>query len=140
MSGLPPARRGHMDLERWTVIYDGDCALCTRAVAFLRAWDTASRLAFVTSREAQRRADLPPLSPSALDQAMHLVSPSGTVTAGAETLSPLLRLLPWGRPLAAALRLPGSNRLARTVYNWVARNRHRLPGGTPRCTTGAADP
>jgi predicted DCC family thiol-disulfide oxidoreductase YuxK len=36
--------------------------------------------------------------------------------------------------LGAMLRLPGIHWLAGVAYRWVARNRHRLPGGTPACS------
>ena len=32
------------------------------------------------------------------------------------------------------LRIPGINHLAKRVYYWIAKNRHRLPGGTPECS------
>jgi len=32
------------------------------------------------------------------------------------------------------LRVPGINHLAERVYYWIAKNRHRLPGGTPECS------
>ncbi len=32
-----------------------------------------------------------------------------------------------------ALKLPLMKTLARTVYYWIAKNRHRLPGGKPEC-------
>lgn len=48
---------------------------------------------------------------------------------------------PW-RIAGRALLLPGVSRLAAAGYRLVARNRHRLPGGTPACATGqdAAEP
>ena len=45
----------------------------------------------------------------------------------------------WARPLGAALLLPGVNALAGVVYRWVARNRHRFPGGTPACAMPPQD-
>jgi predicted DCC family thiol-disulfide oxidoreductase YuxK len=32
------------------------------------------------------------------------------------------------------LRVPGINHLAERIYYWIAKNRHRLPGGTPECS------
>jgi predicted DCC family thiol-disulfide oxidoreductase YuxK len=37
------------------------------------------------------------------------------------------------RVLASVMRLPGIRACAGAVYRWVARNRRRLPGGTPVC-------
>ena len=44
------------------------------------------------------------------------------------------------RPLGAALLLPGVNALAGVVYRWVARNRHRFPGGTDAAAAPEAAP
>jgi predicted DCC family thiol-disulfide oxidoreductase YuxK len=40
----------------------------------------------------------------------------------------------WWRPLGRALDLPPVRAAAWPVYRLVARNRHRLPGGTPACS------
>ena len=40
----------------------------------------------------------------------------------------------WWRPLGRVLGLAPVRRLAWPVYRWVARNRHRLPGGTAACS------
>jgi predicted DCC family thiol-disulfide oxidoreductase YuxK len=37
------------------------------------------------------------------------------------------------RPVGWLLRRPPVRWLAWPVYNWVSRNRYRLPGGTPMC-------
>lgn len=39
---------------------------------------------------------------------------------------------PW-KPLASIVGLPGLRSIAGFVYRWVAKNRYRLPGGTPTC-------
>lgn len=35
--------------------------------------------------------------------------------------------------LGFSLKFPLIRPLARTVYYWIAKNRYRLPGGTPEC-------
>jgi predicted DCC family thiol-disulfide oxidoreductase YuxK len=35
--------------------------------------------------------------------------------------------------IGVALKLPLVRSLARSVYYWIAKNRHRLPGGKPEC-------
>ena len=62
----------------------------------------------------------------------HLVSPSGAVESAGLAIAPLLRLLPGGRPLAAAAeRVPAA--MSR-LYTWVAG--HRSDFG-PLVTDGA---
>lgn len=36
--------------------------------------------------------------------------------------------------LGALMRVPGIHWLSGVVYRWIARNRHRLPGGTTACS------
>jgi len=38
------------------------------------------------------------------------------------------------RPLAFLARTPPFSWIASLAYRWIARNRHRLPGGTPACS------
>lgn len=41
--------------------------------------------------------------------------------------------------LGRTLLLPGVRTLAGVAYRWVARNRHRLPGGTAQCSLPASE-
>ncbi len=63
----------------------------------------------------------------------HLVTPDGRMYSAGAAVSPLLRLLPGGRPLAAvADAFPKTTERA---YRWVARHRERLGRslGTQAC-------
>lgn len=124
-------------MSLWRLVYDGDCGLCSRAVDVLRRWDRAGRLEFVPFQTLASRPDLASVAPEAARTAVQLVSPTGEVRTGADAAAPLLRLLPGTAPLRALLSLPGANRAARRVYNWVARNRHRLPGARRHCAVNA---
>jgi predicted DCC family thiol-disulfide oxidoreductase YuxK len=111
-----------------TVIYDGACGICRRAVGWLERWDrerTLRYLAFQDGRVAEFGIALP-----ALAAALHLVLPDGRVYAGADAAPALLRLLPGKRWLAALFRVPGVLPLARRVYAWIAERRHCLVRGT----------
>jgi predicted DCC family thiol-disulfide oxidoreductase YuxK len=120
----------------WTLIYDGDCAFCTRWARRLRRWDARGRLNLVQSGDSAALAKLPTIERAALEGAMHLVGPDGTINAGAAAIPGILALLPFGRPFASLFALPLVRRIADGAYRWVARNRHRLPGGTSDCETG----
>jgi predicted DCC family thiol-disulfide oxidoreductase YuxK len=113
-----------------TVIYDGECGLCSEAVALLRRWDREHVLRFVPFQDgaavARFRIALP-----ALAAAMHLVLPDGRVYAGADAAPELLRILPGKRWLAPLFRVPGVLPLARRVYAWIAAQRRCLVRGVP---------
>lgn len=119
----------------WMLVYDGACPFCERCVSLVRRWDRAHRVAPVPFQDTASWEGRG-LSRTALERAMHLISPAGQVYAGAAAASPLLRLLPGGALLAAPLTVPGAERLAAAVYHWVARHRHRLGCASPACRRG----
>jgi predicted DCC family thiol-disulfide oxidoreductase YuxK len=119
------------------LVFDGDCAFCTSAVERLKGvlprfprtspwqWldldeyglskDDVTRFAWVVTSDARYPGHL----------------------AG----SALLRMqegFGW-RFLGHLIATPPVSWVASVVYNWVAANRHRLPGGTPACAMPRAE-
>jgi predicted DCC family thiol-disulfide oxidoreductase YuxK len=120
MLGEPPLRP--------TLIYDGECEVCRRAVTLVERWDRERRVALVPFQDQGRVAAFGIALP-ALAAAMHLVLPDGRVFAGADAAPELLRLLPGKRWMAWLFTLPGVMPLARRVYAGIARRRHCLVRG-----------
>lgn len=119
-------------MSRPTVVFDGDCAFCTASADRLRRW---SRGALDTV--PWQRADLEALrlTEAQCRDAVQYVGPDGACSGGAAIAAALGDCAqPW-RSLAPLLRI--NHRLTEWCYAQVARNRHRLPGGTPAC---AMDP
>ena len=92
--------------------------------------------------EPWQRLDLVPLGLSRADceRAVQWVGSDGGRVEGHEAIA---RVLihgggPWSL-LGRAIVLPGVAWVSRRVYSWVARNRHRLPGGTAECALPADD-
>lgn len=77
------------------------------------------------------------MSRQAAATAMHLVSPRGTVSQGAEAARELLRLLPRTRRFVWLFQLPGAMTVAERVYRWMARRRHRFGCSSEECQRGA---
>lgn len=119
------------------LLYDGECAFCRRWVGRLRRLDREDRIALVPAAERARVPGLWALDPEALDRAMHLVLPDGRVLAGARAAPVILGLLPGWRMLAWVFRVPGVQWGADTVYDWVAKRRHRFGCGPKGCGLGA---
>jgi acetyl esterase len=108
-------------MDRWTLIFDGDCQFCLRQVERLRRIDRRGRIETVPFQTA----DLARFGIELTDaeEAMHLVAATGTVWRGAEAARGLFRLLPFARPLVWLLSVPGAMFAAERVYRWVARRR-----------------
>lgn len=106
------------------MLYDGDCGFCRWCTGSLMAWDRrgALRPADLRSPEADRL--LAGMDPAERFASWHLVAPDGAVHSRGRAAAPLLRLLPGGRPAAAAIaRVP---RLADRAYAAVVRHRGAL--------------
>ncbi|HEV8264417.1 MAG TPA: DUF393 domain-containing protein [Gemmatimonadales bacterium] len=113
-----------------TLIYDGECGICQRAVELLRRWDRDRVLRYLSFQDEQAVARFGIALP-ALAAAMHLVFPDGRVYAGADAAPELLRLLPGKRWLAPLFRVPGVLPVARRAYAWIAARRRCLVRGLP---------
>lgn len=126
------------------LVFDGDCAFCTSCVTwaerYLRAtlasggWDAVpSRRADLATLEA-RAGGVGLVSPERAARELLWVTPTGRVYGGAQAVARLLMRTGGAWAYAGAvLALPPVRPAAEALYRLVARNRRRLPGGTPAC-------
>lgn len=122
------------------LVYDGDCGMCTRSASLVTSRIRLSPDDFEVV--AYQDADLLALGLTVeqCDEALRWVGPDGRVSSAQDAVArTLLAGRPGVRPLGLLLLTPGVNSMAGVVYRWVARNRHRLPGGTPACSLPAAE-
>lgn len=120
-----------------TLVYDGDCAFCTKCVAELPRLGMAD-----IAVTAWQHADLPALGLTAeqCERAVQWVAPDGRVDSGARAVARLLVASGgWWALLGRVMRVPPASWLAALVYRLVADNRHRLPGGTAACALPPAE-
>ena len=113
----------------YTVVFDGECRVCTRLCAVLRSWDGTRQLEVVSSQQPGVMARCPWIAPRAYADALQLIAADGTTWQGATAIEQLLRVLPRGRWLAWIFRIPFMRPLADRIYRWFARNRYRLGCG-----------
>jgi predicted DCC family thiol-disulfide oxidoreductase YuxK len=117
--------------ERPVLIYDGDCAFCTSCVRF-----AGRHLPATAEFVAFQHADLRALGTTAgrAEREVVWVGRDGAARGGAQAVAALL-LDAGGRwwPLGAIARIPPFRWIAHALYRLIARNRHRLPGGTAAC-------
>jgi predicted DCC family thiol-disulfide oxidoreductase YuxK len=114
-----------------TLIFDGDCGFCSSVARHFEK-RSFTPLAIVP----WQRADLGAFGlTKAQASARVYLARDGLLFAGAEAFAELMRIQgdAFHRFVAWVMRLPGVRRVAAWGYELVARNRHRLPGGTPAC-------
>jgi predicted DCC family thiol-disulfide oxidoreductase YuxK len=121
-------------LTPW-LIFDGDCAFCTSSATWV-----AGRLHQTDGSDAVLRpwqfTDLESLgtTESRAQREVLWLTTDGMIYGGADAFSRWLRYRggPYG-VLGTAMALPLVRTLAAAVYRVIARNRHRMPGGSPAC-------
>lgn len=119
----PPASRA------FTVVYDGDCRVCTRLARVLRSWDRRCLLEIVPSRQPGVMARFPWIPARAYAEALQLIRADGATWQGAAAVEKLLDVLPRGRLLSWIFRIPFVRTLADRFYRWFARHRYQLGCG-----------
>ncbi len=118
-------------------VFDGDCAFCSSCARFIQRY-----LARGAAVVPWQRTDLAALGVTAQQAEASVVWVDGV---GAPSFGPVAvaRLLKhtrwWWYPLGALLDTRPAGWITWPVYRWVARNRHRMPGGTAACALPAAD-
>lgn len=117
--------------------YDGDCGFCQSSVDRIRSL-AAPTLEAVPWQFLPEESTAP--HRARLDREVLLLRGSTVLAGGADAVARWLGSSPSAgcRVVGAVLRLPGVRGCARVVYRGVARNRHRLPGGTPACAVRPA--
>jgi predicted DCC family thiol-disulfide oxidoreductase YuxK len=123
-------------MHRPTFVFDGDCAFCSSCARFIE-----NRIRPAAQVVAWQFTDLDALglTEEQAGAAVQYVTAGRAPTAGPVAIADLLKTAPglagrllW-RPAGAILGLRPVSALAWPVYRWVARNRHRMPGGTAAC-------
>jgi predicted DCC family thiol-disulfide oxidoreductase YuxK len=113
----------------FTLVFDGNCNVCTRSVNRLRKWDRSGVVEMLPSQAADVATRFPWIPADAYADAMQLVAADGTTWQGAAAIEKLLDLVPKGRRISWIFRLPFARPLADRLYRWFARNRYRLGCG-----------
>lgn len=114
------------------ILFDGDCALCNRAVRFVVARDAAERFRFAPLRSRIAECLLSPSGVAPASLRSVVLFTDGAARLKTDAVLGILALLPrpW-RWLAALRVVPRAWR--DWVYDQVARNRHRWFGRVASC-------
>ncbi len=122
--------------KRPVLVFDGDCAFCTRCVHVLERIGPDAK---IVAWQLTELAELG-VSEEQAAAAVQWVEMDGTVRSGHEAIAAALSSAGgiW-KAAGRALLLPGISWLAAQIYRLVADNRHRLPGATPACAVSDGD-
>ncbi len=110
------------------LIYDGNCRLCEEGKTWIQRWDRIGRVKILHFEDPQAISLQPDLDGLDYLEAIRYIDPAGRVWEGPEGVIHLLKALPFGRPAAWFLSLPGVFPLAHRAYWWVAKNRYEMFG------------
>jgi predicted DCC family thiol-disulfide oxidoreductase YuxK len=113
-------------MNQHIVLYDDECPMCTFQMKVLSWLDWRHALALVPLSDPRAQEITPQLTREDLLEAIHCVTPEGSVYRGARAIRFVGMRLPLLVPLALFLWLPGVIWIAEIVYQWVSRNRHLL--------------
>lgn len=120
------------------LLFDGDCAFCSSCAR----WITA-HVPTPVDLHPWQWTDLEPLGVEVdeVDAAVVLVDVHLRHTSGPEAFAGLLRSSTSGawRAAGRVLGVRPVLAVAWPVYRWIARNRHRMPGGTAQCSLPQAE-
>ena len=119
-------------VELPVIIYDGDCAFCSSSIRTLQR--LIPRSPTMIPYQFVNPADYG-LTLEQCERALQYVAPDGRISAGHEAYRQMLIGLGGiYKLLGHLMRTPIYYGIANTVYRWVAKNRHKMPGGTPTCS------
>lgn len=117
------------------LLFDGDCGICTTLSQVVTSRLRARPSDFDVTPHQQVDLTALGLTSAQCDAALQWVAADGRVSSAEDAVArTLLASRVPLRPLGALMLVPGVHTVAGLAYRWVARNRYRLPGGTPTCS------
>jgi predicted DCC family thiol-disulfide oxidoreductase YuxK len=113
--------------RRVTVLFDGDCGLCTNVIEAVRRLDLLDAVTAldVTSEWSSIAVRFPALTHAACLADMHVIAANDSVTVGFDGYRELAKVLPLGWFVLPVLYLPGVPAIGRRIYRLVADRRGR---------------
>jgi predicted DCC family thiol-disulfide oxidoreductase YuxK len=109
-----------------TLIYDGECPVCLRAVTWAETNIGRETLTFLPCQDPERAERFPEMSHETCMEAMQLVMPDDRVLSGEQALPQLFAMAPRWRWVAWLFRVPGVSLLSPVLYRWIANHRYAI--------------
>ncbi len=108
------------------LLYDNECSMCTFQMKVLSHLDWNKALLLTPLSDPAVPSIAPSLTPEALSEAIHCVTPDGDIHRGARAIRFIGMRLPLLIPVALFLWIPGVIYVAEIIYRWISRNRYLL--------------
>jgi len=113
--------------NRLRIYDDGQCPFCQWARQKISGWDRDHRLEFCDYHAPASAAETP-FPFQQLHERMHVRTPDGRWHVGFHGWVAILRALPHGRWLAAAMSAPPLRSIGPATYAFIANRRYQVPG------------
>jgi len=111
-----------------TVIFDGECGFCLRAIRIGRRLDWWRRMEWRARLEPGVRERFPQLSHEETQRRMVSIRPDGRTYGGFFAVRDIMLHLPLMLLPALLLYLPGMSCIGVPCYRWIASHRYRFGG------------
>jgi predicted DCC family thiol-disulfide oxidoreductase YuxK len=119
--------------QPYQIFLDGSCSFCRWTRKQIEPYDSNSRLRFLDFNDPSVAAQTT-LTPSDLRSEMNVRTPEGAWLRGFDAWVAILRVLPKFAWLARIAGLPPLRWAGPSIYRFVARHRHAIPGAPETCT------
>jgi predicted DCC family thiol-disulfide oxidoreductase YuxK len=130
----------HAEARNPILVFDGDCGFCTSSAEWVCKHLAGAGEAVAWQRLGEEGLRDIGLTVDQASASAWWMEPDGSLFEGGEAIGKALAHCrrPW-RWAGLAILVPPGHWLAGHLYPVIARNRHRLPGGTPACRVESHD-
>jgi predicted DCC family thiol-disulfide oxidoreductase YuxK len=109
-----------------TALYDGTCSLCKETKRIFTKIDWLHKVEWVSLQEFEKSEQNLTIDQATLRKEIHVITHSGKMLKGFYAVRYMLLLFPSTIIIGALLHLPFVPLIGNPVYQWVAKNRHKL--------------
>lgn len=115
-----------------TVVFDGQCGMCTRTVRKVRDLDRRHVLTFRPCQSIPAEG-WRGVWPAQCERAVVAVADDGTIAVGSDAAMLILSAMTGSQIPYRVGTVPGIRHVLQAGYRLIANNRRRFPGETPWC-------
>ena len=116
-------------MDKYIVIFDGDCGFCQNTVNVLKKLDWLKRFDFHPFQNEKILNQYPFLTKEMCEKEIYLVSKNDKYYGGYDAFKIMSVYLPVTFLFSWFFFLPGVVQVGRWVYKLIAKNRHRFNSG-----------